>query len=265
MTILVLMAGSGDAFKEAAYPYPKNLVEVNGLPVVQRVMESLEPLFALASRVVFMIPDEEVRQYHTDEVIRLLMPSATVLPITLPTAGAACTALLAVEALEPDEPLLIVNGDQIVAADLAQPVSDFLESGWDGGIVVFEAVHPRWSFVRCDADGMVVEAAEKRPISNRATAGVYYFARARDFIEGAMNMIKKDSHVGGAFYICPVYNEMILNQARIGTRQIGRETYFSLANPQGVEDYEDYLQRGGNKAGTGSAPRRREETAVAAR
>jgi len=244
MNVLVLMAGDSEAFREAGYAYPKNLVEVDGLPLLQRVVESLQSLRDdTNARFTFLVPTEENRHYHTADVLRLLIPDAIVLEAPGKTAGAACTALLAVGAINDGEPLLIANGDQIVRADLPAVVRDFRERHLDGGTVVFDAVHPRWSYVRCDPQtGLVVETAEKRPISRMATAGLYYFARGTDFVRATMDMIKKDAHVGGNFYICPVYNELILRQARIGVFAIDRHDYFSLANPRSVQDYEDHLK-----------------------
>jgi len=88
---------------------------------------------------------------------------------------------------------------------------------------------------------LVVEAAEKRPISRLATAGFYYFARGRDFVDATSEMIKKDAHVNGQFYICPCYNELILRQRRIGVRVIPRSAYRSLAAPGDVHAYEAHL------------------------
>jgi dTDP-glucose pyrophosphorylase len=242
MNILLLMAGGSEAFVEAGYLYPKNLVEVDGLPLAQRVIDRVLGLRRFGSKFVCLVQTEEDRQYHTADVVRLLVPDADVVAVPAPTAGAACTALLAIEHIGGDEPLLIVNGDQIIAADLKTIVHEFARRELDGGIVVFEAVHPRWSYVKCDEEGLVVEAAEKRPISNLATAGVYYFARGSDFVSAAMQMITKDAQVGGRFYVCPAYNELILKQSRVGVSKIQREEYFSLANPQGVHAYEEYLR-----------------------
>lgn len=244
MNVLVLMAGDSEAFREAGYPYPKNLVEIDGLPLLQRVVAGLESLRDHAGATfTFVVPTEENRQYHTADVLRLLIADARVIEAPGRTAGAACTALLAASEINNPAPLLIANGDQIVRADLPAVLHDFEQRRLDGGTIVFEAVHPRWSYVKCDpATGLVVETAEKRPISRLATAGLYYFARGTDFVLAAMDMIKKDAQVGGSFYICPVYNEMILRQARIGVFPIERHDYFSLANPRSVQDYEDHLK-----------------------
>lgn len=242
MNVLLLLAGSDDAFRDAGFAFPKNLVEIGGLPLVQRVLERVRPLVAAGHRLVCCVKQDEDRQYHTGQVIRLLEPSAAVVLVPGATAGAACTALLAIEEIGPDEPLLVVNGDQVLDADLERIVEGFAGRGLDGGVVVFEAVHPRWSYVKVDARGLVVEAAEKRPISNLATAGIYWFARGADFLRGATEMIRKNAGVGGLFYVCPVYNELVLLRRDVGVHPVARDAYHSLSDPQGVQAYADRLR-----------------------
>jgi dTDP-glucose pyrophosphorylase len=170
-------------------------------------------------------------------VLRLLSPTCVVVVAETQTSGAACTALLAIEHIDTDDPLVIANGDQIIDADLGKVLCDFRARDLDGGIIVFDAVHPRWSYVRVDEEGNVREAAEKRPISRHATAGFYYFRSGRTFVEAAKDMIRKDDQVNGAFYVCPVYNQMILRQAKVGIYTIPRNAYHSLATPRGVDAY----------------------------
>ena len=243
MRLLVLMAGDRGGFDVAGQTYPKNLVEIDGEPLVQRVVESLAPLIERCDEAVFLIREEEDRRHHTGDVIRLLVPHATVVRVPTLETGAACTALHAISHIDRDAPLLVFNGDQVLEADLPAIVERFERDGLDGGVVTFDAVHPRWSYVRVGADGLVLEAAEKRPISRLATAGTYWFRRGGDFLDGVMAMIRKDASVDGAFYICPVYNELILADRRIGTHHIDRERYFSLASLHGVNTYEEHLAR----------------------
>jgi CTP:molybdopterin cytidylyltransferase MocA len=243
MRLVVLMAGDSAVFEVAGHKYPKNLVEIDGEPLVQRVIDGLQPVLESASRSVFLLREEETRHHHTDQVVRLLAPEAEVVGVPLLSSGAACTALHAIGHIERDEPLLVFNGDQVLEADVAGIVAGFEADGLDGGVITFDAVHPRWSYVRTGADGLVVEAAEKRPISRLATAGTYWFRRGGDFIDGVMATIRKDASVDGAFYVCPVYNELILRGLRIGTHHIERDRYFSLASLHGVNTYEEHLAR----------------------
>ncbi len=78
MNILLLMSGSSEIFQEAGYSYPKNLVEIDGLPLLQRVMDNLSSLSQFDSQFIYMIRQEENRQYHTGSVIRLLAPDGII-------------------------------------------------------------------------------------------------------------------------------------------------------------------------------------------
>lgn len=241
MNVLILCAGGLDSYQNSGSLYPKNLAEIAGRPLVQHVLEHLLPLKTLGARFVALIPGEENRRFHTGSVIRLIEPDAVVLEIPETTAGAACTALLAVEWADNQEPLLIVNGDILIDRDPVALITDFHSRRLDAGIVVFDDVHPRWSFVKLDAQGMVIEAAEKRPISRHATAGLYWFARGSDFVRAAGAMLRKNAAIDGLFYVSPVFNEMILAQARIGVTVIEKHQYHSLKDPAGARSYELHL------------------------
>lgn len=239
MRTILLAAGGSDAYAEAGYFYPKNLIEIDGKPLLQHVIDHLGSA-GRDGRLIAMVQRTEELRYHTGRVVQLIEPTATVIPVET-TSGAACTALLAVEQIQPDEPLLLVNGDQVLLEDIDQVVASFAERGLDGGAVVFPGVHPRWSYVRLDDDGLVIEASEKRPISRLATAGLYWFARGQDFMDCAMDMIRKDSHVGGAFFICPTLNEMVLRGRKVGVHHTTRSKYLPLHDPQALSVFEQYL------------------------
>ncbi|MEI6233495.1 MAG: glycosyltransferase family 2 protein [Planctomycetota bacterium] len=239
MNILIPMAGGGDTFKERGFAHIKSLVEIKGEPLIQHVWANFSTLNA--KKHIYVIRKEDAGQHRLADVLKLMDPRAELVLAQGPTHGAACTALLAIGQIDPDEELVITNGDQILKTDLLNIINGFRSQNLDGGVVVFDSIHPRWSFVRLDASGLVVEAAEKRPISRWATAGMYYFKRGGDFIRAAMAMIRKDASVNGMFYICPCFNEMVLNLQRIGVHAIERNAYLSLATPADAEYYENYL------------------------
>ncbi len=243
MTLLVLMAGPTDPFRDVGFPYPKNLVEINGVPLVQHALENLKPLRENCQKLVCIMQADEQRQFHTAEVVRLIHPEALVIELTGATSGAACSALLAVEHIKNDDELIITNGDHVIDTDFLAVIDQFRRADLDAGTIVFESVHPRWSFVRLDQQGFVIEAAEKRPISKHATAGFYYYRKGSDFVDAASRMITKDAQVGGKFYVCPTLNELILLQKRIGVARIEPGQYHSLASPQSVELYVSGLNK----------------------
>jgi dTDP-glucose pyrophosphorylase len=89
------------------------------------------------------------------------------------------------------------------------------ESDCDGGIPTFKSIHPKWSFAKVDDNGFVTEVAEKKPISDHATVGFYYWKRGSDFVKFANQMISENKRINNEFYVCPVYNEAITSQKKI--------------------------------------------------
>lgn len=234
MNVIVLAAGGDGSFVSATQPYPKNLVEVAGEPLIAH---ALKPWVDVdLSRLVVCIRADEDQRWHTGDVVRLLDARAEVLTVPAETGGALCTALLAMDKVDAHAPLAVVNGDIVLDDPLDELLAAF--EGYDGGIVTFEGVHPRWSFVRTDDSGLVVEAAEKRPISKQATAGLYVFAMASQFLEAASEHMLKAGDPQRPFYVCPVYNEYVLRGRRVTTRSVPRTSYFSLADPHGVALFE---------------------------
>jgi dTDP-glucose pyrophosphorylase len=242
LNVLVLMAGASKAFYDAGYIYPKMLLEIDGKPIVEHVVSSYASLVAPDVQFIFLVRKEDNQGFHLGTVIKLLMPDAHILEVGGTTAGAACTALLAIDSINNQEGLLILNGDQILHTDIAAVMQEFRSQQWDGGIVTFQAVHPKWSYVKTNTAGLVIEAAEKRPISNQATAGAYYFKQGADFVSAATTMILKDAHVEGAFYVCPCYNEMVLQQKTIGTYRIDAKQYLSIMTPQALHTFEEGIR-----------------------
>ena len=221
MNIIIPIAGANRSMGETEYI--KSLQEIERKTVLQYAFESLQSISA--KHFIVVIKRQDVNTYHLDNIVKLLRPGAEVVISEGETMGAACTCMLAVDMLDMEAPLLIVGSDQILTLPAQEILDDFQRHDYDGGLAVFEDVHPRWSYVRLDEDGMVVEAAEKRPISRNAVAGFYYFKKASFFFEAAQKMILKNASVNGQFFLCPIYNEMILKQMKVGTHRIEKAQY----------------------------------------
>ncbi|MDB6023637.1 MAG: Nucleoside-diphosphate-sugar pyrophosphorylase, partial [Pedosphaera sp.] len=183
----------------------------------------------------FICRKEQVSQFYLGDMLRLLAPGCRVMALENETAGALCSVLLAVDHLNLDEEVLVANGDQFIGTSLEPFYAACREPGVDGCILTFTATHPRWSFAKTDGQGRVVAVAEKRPISKQATAGLYYFRRGRDLIGAAERMILKGLTTSGQFFVCPVYNELILAGKNIRTHHLPGGTMHSLGTPEDVE------------------------------
>jgi dTDP-glucose pyrophosphorylase len=180
---------------------------VAGKPMIQVVVDNLN----LDAHHVFVVQRQHRERYALDHLLNLIAPNCSIIDVNGVTEGAACTALLARDLIDNDKGLLISNSDQYLEGWRSESFLYFMnhDIDLDGAIPVFEASHPKWSFVRLDVPGYVVEVAEKQPISNMATCGIYHWRHGRDFVRFADEMIAKDVRVNGEFYIAPVYNKAI--------------------------------------------------------
>lgn len=232
----ILILAANDFHDDRDRGYPLSLSEINGKTLLQQLTEKCNAI--PDSRLTLAVNEQDCKRWHLDNVMRLLSPGANVVQIRRTTSGAACTALLAMADFRSEQPLLIVSGNELVEIDFNAVISKFLEAEFDAGVVIFPSVHPRYSYVRLNEEGLVVECAEKNPISNNATVGFYWFRRGRDFVESAQQTILKHAHVNGQYYICPTMNEMVLRQARIGAHRISAQQYHPLKTERQFENFD---------------------------
>lgn len=237
MHILMPAAGGARPFAEAGQHFPKLLIEVLGQPLIAYAIASARP--REAHRFVFVVRASDAAQYHVASTLRLLAPDCVVLQAGHETGGALCTSLLAIDEIPPDEPLLLCNADQWLRHGSEPALAHFRQHDLDVGIVTFNALHPRWSFVAVDEQGLVLETAEKNPISNLATVGLYYYRKASMFIRSAEQTLRKNVTVNGQFFVVPSINQLILEGARVGHYRVDTADFFPLGIPDDVQRFAD--------------------------
>ena len=201
------MAGEGSRFAKEGYTFPKPLIDVRGKPMIQTVVENLD----FDCEYIFLVRHNHIEKYAglLDTLQRITNGRCSHVQVRELTEGAACTALLAQDLINDDEDLLIANSDQFIEYEAENFKTLKNLTDVDSMVFTFNAVHPKWSFVKTNSRGFVTEVAEKRPISNIATCGIYWYRHGSDFVKYAHRMIEKDARVNGEYYIAPVYNEML--------------------------------------------------------
>ena len=229
MKVLIPMAGAGSRFEKAGYTFPKPLIEVNGKPMIQVVVENIN----VDAEHIFIVQKEHYEKYNLSYLLNLIAPNCKIVQVDGITEGAACTTLLAKEYINDGSPLLLANSDQYVDWDSNQFLYSMQADGVDGGILTFESIHPKRSFAKLDEDGFVSEVAEKKPISDKATVGIYYWAKGSDYVKYAEQMIANDTRVNGEFYVCPVFNEAVADDKKIKTFHVDK--MWGLGTPEDLE------------------------------
>ena len=230
MNVIIPMAGRGKRFEDAGYSFPKPLIDVNGKPMIQIIIENLN----LTAKHIFICQGEHVQKFAIHDLMNLLKPDSEIISINEITQGAAETVLKAKDLINNDDELIIANSDQWIDWNPQHFLSFMRKKDADGGIVTFISTHPKWSYVRINDENLVEEVAEKRPISNIATVGIYYYKHGKDFVKAAEQMMTKNIRTNNEFYVAPVFNEMIASGKNIHI--------YPIAEMKGLGTPEDLLR-----------------------
>jgi NDP-sugar pyrophosphorylase family protein len=234
------MAGRSQHFADSEYSFPKPLIEIGQKTMIEHVVANLATAGS-DLQFIFVVAAADCRKFHLDSTLSIITnQKCKLVKLDSDTKGAACSALMAIKYIANEQPLIIANSDQLFETPISELIQNIGES--DAGVATFDSVHPRWSYVRLNEQGLITETAEKRPISRQAIAGIYYFRQGKDFVDAAMSMIQKDSNVNGSFYISPCLNEMILKGKKIRTAGVDVKRYHTFYTPQKIKEYEAHLR-----------------------
>ena len=193
--------------------------------------------------LIFLVLQEHIEKFHINEALMYLFgKNVKVVPVDKVTEGAACTALLAKKFIDSEVPLLITDSDHFIDGDVIFREIEKLKGKMDGIIPVFYANNSKWSFAKVDEAGEVTEVAEKLQISRNANIGAYYFAKGRDFVWAAEEMIEENDRTNNEFYIAPVYNYLVRRGKII---KLCRPKFVhGLGTPKDVEKFLEFLNLG---------------------
>lgn len=232
--VVIPMAGAGSRFANAGYEVPKPLIDVNGMPMVQRAVWGS----GIGGRYVYIVQAEHNKKYKLSELLPTLTPALEVVVVEVDgvTDGAVASVLAAKEYIDNDEILVICDSDGIVQWD---PNSFLIDAGegrsLDGSIAVFSAGDNKWSFAEIGEQGLVTRVSEKDPIGTNACAGVYYWRYGKDFVKYAEEMIVENARIKDEFYVAPVYNWAIKDGKAVGIYEV--DNYMPLGTPEDLNAY----------------------------
>tara|TARA_B100000989_G_scaffold115404_1_gene84850 strand:- start:2051 stop:3424 length:1374 start_codon:yes stop_codon:yes gene_type:complete len=226
LNILIPMAGAGKRFADVGYTFPKPLIEINNKPMIQWVVDCIN----IKANFIFLILKEHQEKYNISSVLKILKPNCKIIEINELTEGAACTTLLAEKFINNANPLIIANSDQFIRWNSSNVMYNLTSKKYDGAILTFRSIHPKWSYVKSDNDNIISKVAEKKVISNRATVGVYYWKKGSDYVKYANQMINQNIRVNNEFYVCPVYNEALKDKKKV--KAVDVDEMIGLGTPE---------------------------------
>ena len=238
MNILIPMAGKGLRLKANGFEMPKPLIQVNGVPMVQRVIDNIN----LDGSLIYVVRDDHVSNYNIDSLLQKIKPGK-VFQLDEDNEGQTQTCLLAENAIDTDEELLIVNCDNYFIWDQEDFEKIRNRHDIDGAAFTFEDKEKRshWCFAELDENSNIKKLVEKVKISDVALAGAFYWKKGSDFVKFAKQVIKKDLRAkNGEFYLGGVFQEAIDNGKNITSYKI--EDMKAMGTPEELESFTKWLE-----------------------
>jgi NDP-sugar pyrophosphorylase family protein len=207
INIVVPMAGKGLRINSSEN-LPKPLISVNGLTMIERVIESL----GIPGHYIFIILKSSNNTIN-NELKKILLGintiKTTIIEIDSITKRPACSALIAEKLINTNSPLIIANCDQIMNWDAVKFKNYIKSTVKDGVVVTFTSKTPKNSYIKLNKDGNAIELAEKKVISNHSLNGIHFWKKGCLFVSSAKEMISSGTKIKNEYYIAPSYNILI--------------------------------------------------------
>ncbi|MBO6505396.1 MAG: hypothetical protein JJ850_09240 [Kordiimonadaceae bacterium] len=162
---------------------------------------------------VFVLHDNPVSRRFAENKLSEWYPGSTVMFTSCYTQGAAFTALIAVAVL-PDhlnEAICIDLADIYYQENVDLDVSLINSNGGGALALTFQSTDPRYSYLRLNNVGKVIECQEKKVISQTASAGTYWFRSAKIYLDSLSYVLENQGEFlhHNLYFVCPVLNGVI--------------------------------------------------------
>jgi dTDP-glucose pyrophosphorylase len=144
-----------------------------------------------------------------------------------PTKGALATAALGITSIIKDNnPIIICPGDSLIPKKSLQKFTEhMLKKDAVAGTIIFKSIDPKFSYVRINRTGNITEVAEKKVISDLATAGVHFYRSKLDFLKACQWSFVNTYNFHGNYYLAPSLNYFIMENQKIEYFEIETEEY----------------------------------------
>ncbi len=172
--------------------------------------------------LVFIVRDADVKEFSIDSFLKQRFgPQINIVIISEATRGAVETCMAAKKFIRPDSPLIVHCSDVFFEPKFL--AADF-KCASDGYILTFKSNSSNYSYSKLDEFGFVSKVAEKKVISEHASAGLYWFKKGEDFIRAAKRMIS--GYNGTELHLAPIYNLLIEEKKKISILDVEKMSVF---------------------------------------
>lgn len=246
------MSGMGKRFVNAGYTSPKPLIEVDGKPIIEHVVN----LFPGVKKVSFICNTKHVEETNVVSILKKICPESHIHVVEYDKIHGPVESILSIEDLIlDDEEILISYCDYGTKWNFNAFLNFINENKLDGAIPCYIGFHPHMlgsdNYAYCQEEDLILQKIqEKKPFTDNkmneyASNGTYYFKSGKLFKQNAYKLIKSGQKINNEFYCSMIYNFMVEDNKKIGIFEI--EKMLQWGTPSDLEDYKQWSEYFNNK------------------
>ena len=249
---LIPMAGKGSRFREYGYRVAKPLIQINGRPMIFRILNSMPE----QDQWIFLPRQKDLDRHPIKKALLSFSENSIILGVKGYTSGQAATCLLAEDMIDDNSELIIASSDyehrynpELWQAIIQNPEIDGAIWTYRSGSMVLKTPE-MFAYCELKSDGFSVSrVVEKSTISDKPNldplvVGTFWFRHAGDFKLAANNLIDNDIRINGEHYIGTSINYLLKNGKKFVIFDISQ--WISFGNPlelQILEYWQDVFQK----------------------
>lgn len=246
MFIYIPMSGLGNRYVRAGYSDPKPLIDVDGKPMIERVLD----MFPGEHRFLFTVNRQHAETTDIVDRVQRMRSGAQVHVIDVQKDGPVRAAIETEHLIPDEEPVLLSYCDMGCQWDFDAFVRWAEEGDYDGAVVCYTGFHPSllsptlYARARCDGQ-TVLEIREKHqftddPMAEYTSNGVHYFRRGADLKRFARELKAQDRRVKGELFVSLVSQLQVEAGQKVGAYLVDR--HFSFGTPEDLRDYASWAR-----------------------
>ena len=241
MQIIIPMSGKGQRFVDAGYKDPKPLIEIDGKPIIEHVVN----LFPGEDNFTFICNSDHLANTNMREVLKKIAPKAKIVEIPPHKKGPVYAVAQIADQINDDEEVIVNYCDFSTYWDYQDFLKHTRERNADGAIPSYKGFHPHmlgttnYAFMRDDNQWML-EIKEKEPFTNNrmqeyASNGTYYFKSGAIVKKYFHELMDKDINLNGEYYVSLIYNLLVADDLKVSIYEI--QHMLQWGTPADVEEY----------------------------
>jgi len=241
MHIIIPMSGVGQRFANAGYKTLKPLIEMDGKPMVEHVVN----LFPGETKFTFICNSTHLETTEMKGILNRITPHANIVPIEPHKKGPVYAATKAFDLIENEEEVIVNYCDFSTYWNYQDFLKETRGKDADGAVVSYKGFHPHmlgttnYAFMR-DDNKVMLEIKEKEPFTDNrmqeyASNGTYYFKKGSYVKKYFQKLIDEDINLNNEFYVSLIYNQLVQDGLKVTIYEI--EHMLQWGTPEDVEEY----------------------------